>query len=120
LTGGGLFSGGSIHSVKVRGKMWAEDAAPPIIMAARQGFDTLVIKGDVKNAQILAGYTRDGEPVNPDAHIGKVVVNGDWIKSSLVAGVADSTGDGFGQNDTVIAGDETPSVLSRIAKVIIK
>jgi hypothetical protein len=120
LVGGGLYSGGSIRSVKVRGTMWAEDAAPPATMTARDSFDVLVINGDVKNARILAGYNKDGEPVNPDAHIGKVIVRGDWIQSSLVAGVEDSTADGFGQNDTVIDGDTTPSVVSRIASVVIR
>jgi hypothetical protein len=37
-----------------------------------------------------------------------------------VAGVQDATADGFGRNDTVIAGDTTPSILSKIAKVVIK
>jgi hypothetical protein len=58
LVGGGLYSGGSIRSVKVRGTMWAEDAAPPATMTARDSFDVLVINGDVKNARIMAGYNK--------------------------------------------------------------
>jgi hypothetical protein len=38
----------------------------------------------------------------------------------VVAGVADPGDDGFGQNDALIAGDQTPDVLARIASVIIK
>jgi hypothetical protein len=120
FTAGGLFSGGKMHSIKVRGTMSTENEASPLSMTARNGIDTLVINGDVKNARILAGYTKDGDAVNPDARIGKVVVKGNWIQSSLVAGVEDSTGDGFGQNDTLIPGDTTPSIVSSIAKVIIK
>jgi hypothetical protein len=92
FTAGGLFSGGKMHNVQVRGKMSTEDEASPLIMTARNGIDTLVINGDVKNAMILAGYNKDEEPVNPDARIGKIVVKGNWIQSSLVAGVDDSTG----------------------------
>ena len=109
-----------MHSVKVKGEMSTDNEAAPLIMSARDGIDSMVIKGDVKNAQFLAGYTKDGEAVNPDAHIGKIVVKGNWIQSSMVAGVEDSTHDGFGQNDTVISGDTTPSVLSRIASLVIK
>jgi hypothetical protein len=58
--------------------------------------------------------------VNPDARIGRVLVKGDWSASSLVAGIADATNDGFGRNDTVIAGDDTPNVVSKIASVVIK
>jgi len=36
------------------------------------------------------------------------------------AGVADSTGDGFGRNDTLIAGDLTPTLLATIASITIK
>jgi len=117
---GGLFSGGKIHSVRVRGEMSTEEWSNPIRMMARDGIDGLIVKGDVKNAVILAGYNQSGEPVNPDAHVGKVIVRGNWIQSTLAAGVEDSTGDGFGQNDTVISGDTTPNVVSRIANVIVK
>jgi hypothetical protein len=79
-----------------------------------------VIGDDVENARILVGYDKDEQSVNPDAHVGKVVVKGDWIASSLAVGIADSTNDGFGRNDVLIAGDITPSVVSRIASLTIK
>ena len=46
-----------------------------------------MIGGDVENAIILVGYNRDEDPVNADARIGKVIVKGNWIASSLVAGI---------------------------------
>ena len=58
--------------------------------------------------------------MNPDARVGRVLVKGDWIASSLAVGIVDATNDGFGRNDTVIAGDTTPDVLSQIASVVIK
>jgi hypothetical protein len=85
------------------------------------------VKGDVKNAQILLGYKKEevaGEteyvPRNPDASSGKVMVNGNWSASSLVAGVFDATDDGFGRNDVLIEGDVTPRILARIASIVIK
>ncbi len=114
-----LFSDGGIKKLKV-GKMISDDANAPSTMTARNKIDSLVVKGDVENAHILVGYNADEQPVNADAKVGRVVVKGDWIGSSLTAGIADSTNDGFGRNDTVIAGDSTPTVLSRIASVVIK
>ena len=75
-------------TIKVRGEMSTEDASSPLSMSARNGIDGIVVWGDVKNALIQAGYTKDGEAMNPDARIGRVVVKGNWTQSSLVAGVA--------------------------------
>ena len=115
-----MFSEGNIKAVKVAGKMVSDDPNNPSTITARNKLNVLIVNGDVEHAQILVGYNKDEQPVNPDAHIGRVLVKGDWIASSLVAGVADVTNDGFGGNDAVIAGDTTPDVLSRIASVVIK
>jgi len=48
-------------------------------------------------------------------------VSGSWTASSVAAGIADSTHDGFGQNDTLIPGDTTAtSLLATIASITIK
>jgi hypothetical protein len=99
---GDLTSGGNIHVVKVRGQISTNQPDNPITITAKDGIDRMLVKGNVSNALILAGYNKAGEPVNPDAHIGKVIVKGNWSQSSLVAGVVDSPEDGFGQNDAVI------------------
>lgn len=80
---------------------------------------SLSIGGNVAASRILAGYDPAGMPVNPGASIGKIRVSGTWTASDLVAGVADATGDGFGRNDALIAGDTTPELLSRIASITI-
>ncbi len=54
--------------------------------------------------------------VNADSGIGGVTVKGDWRSSSLVAGVLDTTNDGFGWNDTLIPGGD-PGIIARIGKV---
>jgi hypothetical protein len=82
--------------------------------------DKLKVRGDVENAQILLGYNKDELPKNPDASVGEVIVDGNWKASSLVAGVLDSTDDGFGRNDALIPGDQTSDILARIAKIVIK
>src|SRR5439155_13446434 len=56
--------------------------------------------------------------VNPNAQIGSVTVRGDWIASSIVAGVNDG-GDGFGNaNDVKVGGTDT-AVVSKIGSIVI-
>ena len=43
--------------------------------------------GRLELAQILAGYDTSLTPANADAQIGPVTVGGDWIASSITAGV---------------------------------
>jgi hypothetical protein len=122
---------GRIPVVKVFGDLTSADpAAPSVVTAlARTGGTTpkdavainnLLVRGDVENARILLGFNKEEVGKNPDASAGKVVVNGDWSASSLVAGVLDTTRDGFGQNDTPIGDDTTPAIVARIASIVIK
>ena len=60
--------------------------------AGAVAIDNLLVSGDVENAQILLGYKKEKangqttySPKNPDASSGKVVVNGNWTATSLVA-----------------------------------
>jgi hypothetical protein len=57
---------------------------------------------------------------NGDAQIGAMTVGGDWVASSLVAGV-DAGGDGlFGTSDDVKGGiTDTPGIVSKITSVTI-
>jgi hypothetical protein len=128
--------------VKVLRNLDGEDTSQPSLVAALArvgstkpagavGIDQLQVNGNVANAQILLGYKKitPGEddpspvrydPTNPDASAGKITVKGNWVASSLVAGVFDSTEDGFGQNDQVIAGADTSKLVARIASIVIK
>jgi hypothetical protein len=115
-----FFADAGIRKMTIGANLASADAAAPSVISARGRLDSLLVKGDVQNAQILAGYTKDGDPVNADAFIGRVTVQGNWSTSSLVAGISDSTADGFGRNDTIISGDTTEDVFSRIASVVIK
>lgn len=104
----------------------------PVIISARgqavptattdMAIASLTVFGRVERANILAGYDVDLNPVNADAQIGPVVVNGNWIASNLVAGV-DAGGDGlFGTNDDTLIAEagESPAIIATIASVQIK
>ena len=126
----GSVVGGSVGKITIGGGLTSADPAKPVTIGALGNLDAanatdavaikkLIVGGAVLNAQILAGYKRDLTPFNPDASIGKINVGGNWSASSVAAGVADSTHDGFGHNDTLIAGDTTPALLAQIASIII-
>jgi hypothetical protein len=85
------------------------------------------VRGNMENAQILLGYAKEEinglpqyEAKNPDAGSGKIVIQGNWSATSLVAGVLDATDDGFGRNDQPIGGDTTPRTIAKIASIVIK
>jgi len=97
---------------------------------------SITVGGSVEFARILGGFGLDvnGQPesLNADAQIGAVKVGGDWVASSLVAGVknlgADNAPGGIGINaDNVNFGDirdekinnTSGPILSRIASIII-
>jgi hypothetical protein len=72
-------------------------------------FGALTVLGSVKNAVISAGV---------DGRIGSVFVGGDWIASTLAAGV-DAGADGmYGTDDDVLM-TATPSRVAKIYSVII-
>jgi hypothetical protein len=117
---GSQFSAGKIASIRVIGALTSDNPADPAIFSARKSIGRLVIEGDVTNARILIGYDKTGAPVNSDAALGTLMVKGNWSASSIAVGIDDSTGDGFGRNDTVIDSDSTPKVFSRIARIVIE
>jgi hypothetical protein len=76
----------------------------------------LTVNGSVADSVIKAGYDLFGNAVNGNAQIGAVNISQNWTASSLVAGVVDVDGDGFGdEDDTRIAG----GTLSKIASIVI-
>ncbi len=59
----------------------------------------ITILGSVEYGLIQAGYNTDGVGVDPDAKIGTVIVKGNWIASSMVAGIQ-STNTYYGDSDS--------------------
>jgi hypothetical protein len=137
-TVGSLFLNASIRAVNDIGSLVVKgglvgnsnaDGDSPVIISARgqavQGATTdlaigrISIGGGVEFATILAGYDPVLTGVNADAQIGAVKVGGAWAASSLVAGVADTGADGFGNFfDLAIAGGNA-NIVSRIASITI-
>ena len=96
--------------VLVKGSLIGNPTNPAVISARGQAVPTatadLAIKslrvvGRVQYAQIVAGVDQSGAAANADAQIGPVVVGGNWVASSLVAGAV-AGGDGlYGDADDV-------------------
>lgn len=60
---------------------------------------SLSVVGRVEFAQILAGVGVTGVAMNADAQVGPVTVGGDWIASTIAAGVAPGTDGYYGTDD---------------------
>jgi hypothetical protein len=139
---GAIVAGDDLGPVKI-GSILGNSTNPALISAVGQaenptsGFDTtiasLTVKGDVRFAQILAGFDSAKTPINFDAAIGAVNVGRDWVASSLVAGAnnlgADDALGGTGLNaDNVNFGDvhdklqtgDDSLFIARIASITIK
>ncbi|MEO8353873.1 MAG: Calx-beta domain-containing protein, partial [Chthoniobacteraceae bacterium] len=125
----GIVVGGNAGKIKIGGDLMSDDEAHPVTVSAlgtvgvtQQGkavaLKQVQVGGSVVNAEILAGFRRDGTPSNADAGIGKIIVEGNWIASSAAAGVVDATGDGFGINDLLIQGGNA-GIVSKVASITI-
>ncbi|MEO8353626.1 MAG: Calx-beta domain-containing protein, partial [Chthoniobacteraceae bacterium] len=110
----GLAVGGSV----IDSTIIASGDLNPKNAAKAKAFSVISVLGDLVRSQILAGYDAPDSGVNAGAGIGKIIVNGRFMASSIVAGVADATGDGFGRNDAMIAGAN--AVIAQIARITIK
>jgi hypothetical protein len=101
---------------------------PTVIAKNDVAIKSIRIGGRVEFAQILAGYDTALQPKNADAQIGPVVIGGNMIASSLIAGISPPVGKSFGTPaDAKISGlgvkdnlDAPLGAVSRIASVIIK
>lgn len=134
LGSGGIRANTSIGSLTIEGDVTGDGEDPVYITGGGLDYATnepkamvalgkIVIKGNVTNAKILAGwdakadqnsaFSHKPEAVNGDASITSVLVEGTWAASDIVAGVTDGTADGFGRNDTLISGD----IAKAIAKI---
>jgi hypothetical protein len=150
LTQPTIRAGDDIGSLTVKGSVIGSvpvGGSPPVVISARgQAISSLApgakndlaIKsittgGRVEWAEIRAGYGTDLLPVNADAQIGTVTVGGDWISSTLIAGVETGGPNNiFGNSDDRkitntgqpgfkdTADQNGNGAISRIAAVVIK
>jgi hypothetical protein len=94
----------------------------------------MIVGGRVELAQVYAGYDRDLTPVNPDAQVGSIIVGGDWVASSMIAGTvnlgaddapggtdanADNINFGDAHDQKIGGGTDNPSIISRIGSITV-
>lgn len=126
---GGIHINGPTGSILIGGSVNGT-ATDPVVISARgndgevspMALKSLTIKGSATYLNVLGGWLNiSSTPFNSDANIGSIVVGGDWIAGSIVAGVDDGTDLKFGTADDVASsfGNDGDNV-SRIASILIK
>ena len=117
ITVKGSLIGNATQDVEIigRGDINLAPGLPPYIALA-----SLTVGGRVEHAFIAVGL-QSGLYVDPDAQIGAVKVGGDWIASSLLAGVDPTEGRVGDGNDTKadLGMRDHPELFSKIASVVI-
>jgi hypothetical protein len=111
---------GRIGSLTVKGSVVGNTDVPAQILTI-DGMKSLTVGGRVEYGLITAGLDLDQNPSNADAQIGTVKVSGDWIASSLIAGVNPTNGRIGDGNDTRLVGAfvDDPDVIAKIARITI-
>jgi hypothetical protein len=75
---------------------------------------SVTVAGRVEQTQVLAGFDANLSPVNGNASVGPVTVGGDWVISTLSAGVGPAT---FGTLGNAVINNGTDPIVARIASV---
>lgn len=130
LVSGGIISRTEIGTITIKGAVIGTSSTSAFILANGASAPTatsdvaigkLVIGGRAENALIGAGYSLEtGLISNGNAQIGSVTVGGDWITSSIFAGVRDVDGNGFGGADDLVASNAATGPVASIASIMIK
>jgi hypothetical protein len=123
MSGAVVVFGGGIKTMSVGGDIVGL-ADHPVIIAVSGGSATstlgsLKVTGNVEHGRISVGSIGDS-PFSPDASIGSVVIGGNFIASSISAGVDPTNGFFADDDDVLIAESNNPDLPSRIASVLIK
>jgi parallel beta-helix repeat protein len=122
MSGGAhLASGGSLGAVSIGGDL-AGESGDRATISAQGNIKSLRVAGEVREADVLAGFDSALTAVNPDAVIGAVKVSGNWIASNLAAGVSAGADGKFASGDEAAASPSSkftdlPKLVSRIASI---
>lgn len=81
---------------------------------------TLFIGGDVRNAEILAGYDGDNDPLRGDAGFGSVTIGGSVFGMKLIAGIDPGSDDVFGTFDDSQFFPRKTGVVPTVGAVTVK
>lgn len=132
----GIYAAGNLGPVKVGGSISGAFATGgEVFLLADGSITSVTVKGRVQFADIMAGSTFYGTVYgnvttasNPDAFIGPVKVGGDWVASSIVAGLTSNQASGaaFGTAGNAIIDEgiataalNNNGIASRIASITI-
>jgi hypothetical protein len=131
---GAIRASHDIASLTIKGSVIGNSTSKALIAARGQfapsgatdlAIGKLTINGRVEYGLILAGVDgyQDVASSNADAQIGPVVIGGDWIASSLVAGAAPGVDGHYGNADDVkMSGGgikDVSTVSSKITSIVI-
>ena len=129
---GGILAGGTLGPVSVKGDIigttehaYTIRGSGPLTGTKSVAITSLKVGGDFDHALVLAGYGNNNTPANGHVQIGAISVGGDWIASSVTAGLLPRPGalnavGVFGNDDdTFIAGGPS-GVVASIASITIK
>jgi hypothetical protein len=123
---GAIQAAESIGSITVKGGLIGNETHGIAITAAGEAdpaetrdlaINKINVSGDVSYARIMAGVAVSYEYVNGNAQIGNVSVGGNWLASSLSAGVDPGLDGQFGDETDTIIGMGT---IARIASITVK
>jgi hypothetical protein len=91
---------------------------------SKENIGSVQIAGRATYLDVLAGYGTSGEraqlqlsAVNDQVRIGRVAIEGDWTAGSIVAGVKDVEGNGFGNGDDIANFAKRSPFISTIASI---
>lgn len=124
LNAGVFYFGGSAGVVTIGGDLRSTTSIPAQALFAvggGDGFTSFKVKGDVSNAIIGAGLQNFLQGTNADARLGIIEIGGNFIASSIVAGVVRGADGDYGTGDDAVhfSPNGTPEV-STIAAVTIR
>jgi hypothetical protein len=112
--------------VVVKGSLVGASIAPvtitargPISGPGTLAIQSLTVGGRVEFARILAGYNVELAGMNGNAQIGAVIVGGNWVASSIAAGVLPVNGL-FGDADDAPLFPVDDGIAARIASITIR
>jgi hypothetical protein len=128
---GGIAAGGTLGPVVIKGDVigTAERAytirgSGPLEGTKSIAITSLKVGGDFERAIILAGYGQNNTPTNGHAQIGAISIGGDWIASSVTAGLLANSAGFFGNGGEVFiplpAAPALDGVVASIASITIK
>jgi hypothetical protein len=120
---GQISSNRALGSVVIKGDIIGTRTNPEILTAfsgpgnSPLAIQSVFVGGRVEFSEILAGFDESLTPLNPDAQIGRVTVGGDWIASSISAGIDPKNGTFGDIDDQLITGKNDPNILAKIGSI---